>query len=55
MLGREADHLMPRSRIVELYFHYPIRLHGMVHRDNFTLVIIIMLLVYMYVCMHVCM
>jgi hypothetical protein len=22
-------HLVPRSRMVELYFHFPIRLHGM--------------------------
>jgi hypothetical protein len=28
--GREADHLAPRSRIVELYFQSPIRLHGVV-------------------------
>jgi hypothetical protein len=44
--GREADHSPPSSAEVkgrvELYFHSPIRLHGVVfsknrHRDNFTL------------------
>jgi hypothetical protein len=29
-------HLVPRSRLVELYLNSPIRLHGVVHRDNFT-------------------
>jgi hypothetical protein len=31
--GRELTtnlHLVPRSRMVELYFHFPIRLHGVV-------------------------
>jgi hypothetical protein len=29
-LGREADHSPPRSRMVELYLHSPIYLHGIV-------------------------
>jgi hypothetical protein len=32
-------HIVPRSRMVELYLHWPICLHGIVlikHRDNLT-------------------
>jgi hypothetical protein len=29
-------HITPRSRMVELYLHSPIRPHGVVVRDNFT-------------------
>jgi hypothetical protein len=34
--GHET-YLMPSSRIMELYLHSPIRLHGTMHRDNFIL------------------
>jgi hypothetical protein len=38
-LGREADHspqLMSRSRKYGPIIHYPIRLHGVKHTDNFA-------------------
>jgi len=47
--GREIDHPPPCSakvkEWVELYFHPPLRLHGVVlswkkHRDNFTLLFV---------------